>query len=118
MKKRKVVKSSLETVLTDALEKIETIVFDESSQSPKGLHQFHSELETVMNRLGQKLFIELNRELEKLPILLQNTEILLRSVETLLANVLTLHCEDPHEMLEEICDHVHLVLDDLEIAVH
>ena len=69
---------------------------------------------TAMNYLGKELSSALFKGLHELPPALRNQETLLRGIEALLANLLNQKFEDPHQILDSLCEHVHMVLADLE----
>lgn len=68
-----------------------------------------------MNYIGQQLSITLFKSLLELPMPLRNQEMMLRSVEVLLANLLNQKFTDhAHQILDSLCEHVHMALTDLE----
>ena len=68
-----------------------------------------------MNYIGQQLSITLFKSLYELPAPLQNQEMMLRSVEVLLANLLhQKFTHQAHQLLDSLCEHVHMALTDLE----
>lgn len=68
-----------------------------------------------MNYIGQQLSITLFKSLYELPAPLQNQEMMLRSVEVLLANLLhQKFTHQAHQILDSLCEHVHMALTDLE----
>lgn len=68
-----------------------------------------------MNYIGQQLSITLFKSLYELPQSLQNQEMMLRSVEVLLANLLNQKfANQSHQILDSLCEHVHMALTDLE----
>lgn len=77
------------------------------------------DLETAMNYVGQELGITLFKVIHEIPLPLRGKEILLRGIEALLANVLhgKFSEDQPHKLLDSICEHVHLGLKDLETRI-
>jgi hypothetical protein len=72
-----------------------------------------------MNYLGQELGITLFKHIHDLPTPLRKPEMLLRGIEVLLGNVLDQKFgesfgEDPHKILDSLCEHVHMALKDLK----
>ena len=68
-----------------------------------------------MNYIGQQLSITLFKSLHELPLPLRNQEMMLRSVEVLLANLLNQKFSgNAHQILDSLCEHVHMALTDLE----
>jgi hypothetical protein len=72
------------------------------------------DMTTAMNYMGQELSTALFKGLHELPLPLRNQEMLLRGVEALLANLLRHKFDNPHQILDNFCDHVHMALADLE----
>ena len=68
---------------------------------------------TAMNYLGQQLIIALTKAMHELPQSLRNPETQLRGIEALLANLLNQKFDNPHSVLDSLCDHVHMGLNDL-----
>ena len=66
-----------------------------------------------MNYVGQQLIIALTKALHELPISLRSPETQLRGIEALLANLLSQKFTNAHEILDSLCDHVHMALNDL-----
>ena len=70
---------------------------------------------TGMNYIGQQLSISLFKSLLEIPLPLRNQEMMLRSVEVLLANLLNQKfMNNAHQILDSLCEHVHMALTDLE----
>ena len=70
----------------------------------------------AMNYLGQELGTTLFKHFHELPKPLRKPEMLLRGVEALMGNLLHQKFndpEDPHAILDSLCEHVHMALDDL-----
>ena len=72
-----------------------------------------NDLPTAMNYVGQQLIIALTKAMYELPKPLQNPETQLRGIEALLANLLNQKFDNPHVILDSLCDHVHLALNEL-----
>ncbi len=69
-----------------------------------------------MNYLGQNLTETLFTCIHELPMPLRTPEMLLRSIETLLTNLLHQRFNtpnDPHKILDSLCEHIHMGLNDL-----
>jgi len=49
-----------------------------------------------------------------LPLPLRSSEVLLRGMEALVSNLLNQKFDNPHQILDSFCEHVHMSLDDLE----
>lgn len=74
-----------------------------------------NDMASGMNYIGQQLSITLFKSLYELPAPLQNQEMMLRSVEVLLANLLNQKfTNQAHQILDSLCEHVHMALTDLE----
>jgi len=73
---------------------------------------------TAMNYLGQELGTALFKGLHELPLPLRKPEMLLRGVEALLANLLNQKFNNSHDILDSLCEHVHMSLSDLERRKH
>ena len=79
-----------------------------------------NDMETGMNYIGQQLSITLLsitlfKGLHELPMPLQNQEMMLRSIEVLLANLLSQKfTNNAHQVLDSLCEHVHMALMDLQ----
>lgn len=74
------------------------------------------DLPAAMNYLGQELGAALFKHIHDLPKQLRTVEVLLRGVEALMTNLLHQKFnapENPHEILDSFCEHVHMALDDL-----
>jgi hypothetical protein len=89
-------------------------------QSTNG-HSYYSvsgiepdDMATAMNYLGQELSIALFKGMHELPTTLQKPEMWLRGIEAMLANLLSQKFDNPHEVLDSLCRHVHMALVDLE----
>lgn len=76
------------------------------------------DMTTVMNYLGQQLSTALFKGIHELPLPLRKPEMFLRSVEVLLANLLDQKFDNSHDVLDSLCEHVHLALDDLRSRKH
>lgn len=75
------------------------------------------DMTTAMNYVGQELSTALFKSIHELPKPLRQREIFLRGIETLLANLLDKKFNaplNPHDILDSLCEHVHMALDDLE----
>ncbi len=72
-----------------------------------------NDLPTAMNYIGQQLIITLTKAMHELPEPLRTPEIQLRGIEALLANLLNQKFDNPHGILDSLCDHVHMALNDL-----
>lgn len=72
-----------------------------------------------MNYVEQELGITLFKVVHEMPLPLRGKEILLRGTEALLANVLygKFSEDQPHKLLNSICEHVHLGLKDVEMRI-
>lgn len=74
-----------------------------------------NDMASGMNYIGQQLSVTLFKSLHELPMPLRNQEMMLRSVEVLLANLLNQKfTNNPHQILDSLCEHVHMALTDLE----
>lgn len=71
-----------------------------------------------MNYLGQKLGESLYKGLHELPMPLRKPETLLRGIEALLANLLNQKFDNSHDILDSLCEHVHMTLDNLQGRKH
>jgi len=74
------------------------------------------DMTTAMNYLGQELGAALYKHFHELPKPLRTEEMLLRGIEALAGNLLYQKFnspKDPHVILDQLCEHVHMVLDDL-----
>ena len=71
------------------------------------------DMPTAMNYLGQQLIITLTKAMHELPLPLRNQETQLRGIEALLANLLNQKFDNPHDILDSLCEHVHMGLDQL-----
>lgn len=72
------------------------------------------DMTTAMNYLGQELSTALFKGMHELPMSLRKPEMWLRGVEALLANLLNQKFNNSHDILDSLCDHVHMALTDLE----
>ncbi len=72
-----------------------------------------NDLTTAMNYVGQQLIIALTKAMHELPKPLRSPETQLRGIEALLANLLNQKFDNPHVILDSLCDHVHMALNDL-----
>ena len=74
------------------------------------------DMETAMNYVGQELATTLFKVINELPLPLRSEEMLLRGIETLLTNLLDqkFNDHDPHQVLSNFCEHVHMALDELK----
>lgn len=69
----------------------------------------------AMNYIGQNLSTALFKSIYELPTSLRTTEMLLRGVEALLSNLLHQKFSfNAHGILDSLCEHVHMSLNDLE----
>lgn len=67
-----------------------------------------------MNYIGQQLVVTLFRSLCELPKTMRNDDMVLRAIGVLLVNLLNKQfAQNAHQVLDRLCAHVHLVLDDL-----
>lgn len=71
------------------------------------------DISTAMNHIGKQLINTLTKAMNELPLELRNQETQLRGVETLLVNLLSQKFDHPHYVLDSLCDHVHMGLDQL-----
>ena len=71
---------------------------------------------SAMNYIGQALSTTLFKSIHELPQSLRKPEMLLRGVESLLGNLLHQKFSEhgTHKILDDLCEHVHMALDDLE----
>lgn len=69
---------------------------------------------TAMNYLGNELGTALFKHIHELPERLRTPEMLLRGVEALLANLLHQKFNASHHILDSLCEHVHMALNDLK----
>ena len=76
------------------------------------------DMETAMNYLGQELGTALFKSLHELPLPLSKPEAMLRGIEALLANLLNQKFNNAHDVLDSLCEHVHMALTALEQARH
>jgi len=72
----------------------------------------------AMNYLGQSLSTALFKGIHELPKPLRKPETLLRGVEALLANLLREKFDNPHEILDSLCEHVHMALTECHAGQH
>jgi len=73
---------------------------------------------TAMNYLGQELSTALFKGIHELPLPLRKPEMMLRGVEALLANLLSQKFNNPHDILDSLCEHVHMALSELHGSRH
>lgn len=67
-----------------------------------------------MNYIAQQLAIALFKSLAELPKPMREQDMMLRAIGTLLVNLLNQHfTHTAHQVLDRLCAHVHLVLNDL-----
>lgn len=78
----------------------------------------HDDMTTAMNYLGQELGAALFKGLHELPMPLRKPEMMLRGIEALLANLLNQKFNNFHEVLDSLCEHVHMALFSLDDVVH
>ena len=71
------------------------------------------DLPAAMNYVGQQLLMTLTKVMHELPKPLRIDEIQLRGIEALLANLLNQKFDNPHVILDTLCAHVHMALNDL-----
>jgi hypothetical protein len=79
-----------------------------------------NDVENGMNYLGQELSTTLFNSIHELPETMRKPEMLLRGVEALLANLLNQKFRDlgdVHNILDSLCEHVHMNLKALENKV-
>jgi hypothetical protein len=76
------------------------------------------DMTAAMNYLGDKLSSTLFKGLYELPMPLRKTETMLRAIEALLANLLNQKFNNAHVILDDLCAHVHMALNDLEQRRH
>lgn len=71
-----------------------------------------------MNYLGQKMATALYKHIHDLPTQQRKPEMFLRAVEAMLTNLLKQKFadNDPHKVLDSLCEHVHMGLDDSTIT--
>ncbi|MBM3610820.1 MAG: hypothetical protein FJX18_04785 [Alphaproteobacteria bacterium] len=72
-----------------------------------------NDLPTAMNYIGQQLSITLTKAMHELPHPLRKVETQLRGIEALLANFLNQKFNNSHDVLNALCEHVHMALKDL-----
>ena len=77
-----------------------------------------NDISTAMNYLGQELSTALFKGLHELPMPLRKPETFLRGIEALLANLLSQKFNNSHQILDSLCEHVHMALDDLDSRKH
>lgn len=73
---------------------------------------------TAMNYLGQELSTALFKGIHELPMPLRKPEMFLRGIEALLANLLNQKFNNSHQVLDSLCEHVHMALSDLQGRKH
>jgi hypothetical protein len=69
---------------------------------------------SAMNYVGQALSATLFKTIHELPKPLRTPEMLLRGIEVLLANLLNQKFTNGHDVLDSLCEHVHMALNDLQ----
>ena len=72
----------------------------------------------AMDYVGQALSTALFKGLHELPLPLRKPDVMLRAIEALLANVLNQKFENAHDVLDNMCGHVHMALTDLKKQKH
>lgn len=72
------------------------------------------DVSTAMNYIGQQLIISLKKAMHELPQPLRNPETQLRGIAALLANFLNQMFDNPQPILDSLCEHVHMALEDLK----
>lgn len=72
----------------------------------------------AMNYLGQELSTALFKSIHELPLPLRKPEMFLRGIEVLLANLLNQKFNNSHQILDSLCEHVHMALNDLQKNKH
>lgn len=75
-----------------------------------------NDVTTAMNYVGQELSTTLFKTIHELPKSLRGLEMFLRPIEVLLANLLNSKFRDvnPHQVMDNLSEHVHMMLNDLE----
>lgn len=76
------------------------------------------DMEGAMNYIGQELGSTLSKTVNELPMPLRQPETHLRGIEALLSNVLNQRFTNPHEILDALCEHVHMALNSLGKRLH
>lgn len=71
------------------------------------------DIDNAMNYLGKELSTALYKGLDGLPMSLRTSEVLLRGIEALISNLLSQKFNNPHQILDSFCEHIHIALDDL-----
>ena len=92
-------------------------------QSQGNVHYSVSNIEPydatmAMNYIGQALGTTLFKTIHELPIPLRKPEMFLRGIEALLANLLSQKFNHSHDVLDSLCEHVHMALNDLKSRQH
>lgn len=68
----------------------------------------------AMNYIGQELSTTLFKTIHELPVPLKKPEMFLRGIEALITGLLIQKFNNPHDVLDSLCEHIHLALEDLE----
>ncbi len=76
------------------------------------------DMETAMNYVGQQLSATLSKSVNELPRTLRTEEMFLRGIEVLLGNLLQQKFDNPHQILDSLCEHVHMALESLQHRRH
>ena len=71
------------------------------------------DMASTMNYLGQKMSTALFKGINELPVPLRQEETQLRAIEAILTNLLSDKFNNPHDILNSFCEHVHMSLNDL-----
>ena len=95
------------------LHEIERIGSEKNSYSISNIAP--DDMASAMNYLGQKMSTALFKGINELPIPLRQEETLLRAIEAILTNLLNekFGNNNPHDILNSFCEHVHMSLNDL-----
>jgi|TARA_R110002167_G_scaffold184717_1_gene385180 hypothetical protein len=67
-----------------------------------------------MNYVGGRLSVTLAEAIHELPLPMRKPEMFLRAIEALLANLLSQKFDASHEVLDQLCEHIHMSLRDLQ----
>lgn len=105
-------KMAKEGGLTAVAEKIE-------SDRPYSISNIEpQDSESGMNYLGQQLITSLYKHVHDLPMQQRKPEMFLHGVEAMLANLLDQKFSEvnPHKVLDDFCEHVHMVLNNTQKA--
>jgi len=78
-----------------------------------------NDMETAMNYVGQALSTTLFKVVQEVPLPLRTKGLFLHGVEVFLANLLhgKFAEDNPHKLLDSMCEHVHAGLKDLESRI-